>query len=274
MDTWEILKSCVLGLAQGLTEFLPVSSSGHVALFSLITGGEPASIGLQLIVHLGTLLATVVGLRYVIAELLGLKLHAIESEIEVDHGGQQPELRRTLLLIVATNVPTAIIGLLLRAYSEAAAASPVILAICFFISALIMFSTRAFERNADASLMPNIKQAVLIGVAQGLAVMPGISRSGATIATALALGMGPRAAFRWSFLASLPAIGGAFLLELLSGRLANITMGYVIAGFTAFFVGLLSYAALKRVVVRGRLWLFGLYLVLLSAAIPLLTFLS
>jgi undecaprenyl-diphosphatase len=251
----------LLGLLQGLTEFLPVSSSGHLVLAQnlaeRLSGRRLASLlAFDLLVHVGTLLAVVVYFRQDLRRLLG---SALTPDRLDPHNG-----RRELLLLATALVPTAIVGLALRNLVEDLLQQPALVAGFIGVTGLALLSTRALAPvagTAAATLTPSWLQTLGIGLAQGIAVVPGLSRSGLTIAAGLALGMAPRAAFRWSFLISIPAIAGASALELTREPAALAGLGWpaLAAALVAAGVALAALALLARLLDRARFHHFAWY---------------
>ncbi len=245
--------AALLGAIQGLTEFLPVSSSGHVALGAVLFHLEDLSIGAVLIVHIGTLLATLVVLRKdVISPAIALATHLTNPMATA-------QSREAIGILVGT-LPTAIIGLVLRHWVEEAANAPTVIALAFVVTAALLLTTRAkLKERPDLPMWVYF----FIGVVQGFAVFPGISRSGSTIAAAMLVGVPPAAAFRVSFLLSIPAIAGATLLEASGGGLVVDTPA-LISGVVAFVTGWAALLLLRSLVTLGRLWWFALYLIPLA----------
>lgn len=254
-----VLETSILGVVQGLTEFLPISSDGHLALGQrlLRTGGN---LEMTVLLHAGTLLATLLVFRKDVLALF-VELAAVlknPSRIKTERVAQEG------IGVVVASVPTAIIGLLLKKRIEAWSQVPWIVAVCFLGTGLVLLLSKLGKEREDFHWTP--KLAFLVGLAQGAAVLPGLSRSACTIAAALLLGAPPKDAFRFSFLMSLPAVGGALLLELKEpGALARAggTDG-IIGAVVAFFVGLAALYALRGVVSRGKLWAFALYVIPLA----------
>lgn len=192
----------LLALIQGLTEFFPVSSSAHLTILGAIGGiKEEDALVFFLVLHSGTLLATLV---FFSRDLWALFLGLLRRD-----GASW----RYVGLIALTTVPTGIIGLAVKPYVSKAETMPALAGGVLFFTALYLWATRYLPVGVKADRDISWVDALLIGFAQGAAVCPGISRSGATISSGLARGLKREAAFRYSFLASLPAIGGAFLLE-------------------------------------------------------------
>jgi len=251
----------LLGILQGLTEFLPVSSSGHLALGQLLFGLKGGVLQLDVLLHAGTLLATVVVLRAPLRDAIveGSRALASPSRFATTTGG------RDALAVVLASLPTAVLGLLLRDVVERWMSSPLAVGIGFLLTTLLLASSRWAPNGDDTSLSWWV--AVLIGIAQGLAVLPGVSRSGATICTALWLGVAPGRAFELSMLVSLPAVLGALLLE--SSKLSAMSVGLDVAlmgAAIAFGVGVVALILLRGAVVRGRFPFFAAWTLPLAIA--------
>ena len=251
-----IVEAVVLGVVQGVTEFLPISSDGHLALAQMLFGSGEASLVLTVLLHAGTLLATLIVLRARVKDATfdGVRALARPARFRETPGG------RDALVVILASVPTAALGLSLRDAVERWTSSPLVTALGFALTGAVLVSTR-FARRGDAE-GPSVTGALLIGVAQGLAVMPGLSRSGSTIAAALWLGIRPERAFELSMLMSLPAIFGAVLLEGRHATAAGVPPAAVGAA-VAFVVGLGALGLLRRIVVRDRIawfapWVFAL----------------
>jgi undecaprenyl-diphosphatase len=249
----------VMGLLQGLTEFLPVSSDGHLAAYALVARVPEMSLSLVVLLHTGTLLATLLVLAPEIRQLI------IGTFVDV----RDPEKRktsvhaRTAVSVIAATFVTGIVGLSLKHAVEAWVSVPSIVALGFLLSAVGVASTRWTGGSKDTlALTPSL----LLGLAQGLAVAPGLSRSGTTIAFAMAMGMNPAAAFRLSFLLSIPAVAGAILLDVLKTGSSGWTSQAMIGASVAFVTGFVALRMLRGLVARGQLWWFALYLVPLSLA--------
>lgn len=252
----------ILGTLQGLTEFLPVSSSGHLALGQLWLGLTEGNLTLSVVLHAGTLLATVAyfypRLLSICRDLLRSPQHALATA-----GGQD------LRTVVLASIPTAIIGLAFKDTIEAWTLDPKIVAIGFFITAAVLISTRFVPERASAApgtfpadQFPSAAAALLVGVAQSIAIAPGISRSGSTIAALLWLGVRPARAFELSMLVSLPAVTGAFLLEARhAGGVAGGVLPMAFGALVALIVGLVALRLLQGVVTQGRFAWFALWVV-------------
>lgn len=243
-----------LGAVQGVTEFLPISSDGHLALATMLFGETETSLALVVLLHLGTLLATVIVLRDDVRALVTTLLSP--STWRSDEG----VLLRTLLV---TTVPTGVVGLALHDVVEPLSRSAWVVGACLLASAVAVASTRWTAPKATSTSMAlSTRDCIVLGLAQGLAVLPGLSRSGTSIAVMMALGLAGPAAFRLSFLLSVPAVAGAALLELRHPAVwASFGLGEALGTITSFVVGLAALVGLRHIVARGRFWAFALYLV-------------
>jgi len=239
------LRATLLGLLQGLTEFLPISSSGHLALAEALFG-EFSDSGIRIffnvMLHLGTLLAVALFCRREIIMLLGALLRLgrpAESE-------EQKAGRRLLAAVFLATLPTALIGMAIKLTSLSLFDSLFFVGAMFFITAAVLWVSGRF---AGQRREPAPGAALLIGVAQGIAVLPGISRSGMTIVAGKAAGLEGTAAARFAFVISIPAILGAALVSWLD----------VVGIMAAAFAGYLSLIWLVKIIRQARLKLFAFY---------------
>ena len=258
------MQALALGILQGSTEFLPISSSGHLALAqNLLPGVSGPLLLFDVVVHLGTLLAIAVLFRRRLWELLRAALSYLPGAAAVPDAD-----RRWLGLILIGSVPTAVIGLALRDVSESLLERPAGVGAALLVTAfLLLVSERVGQRSRGSGELGAL-DALLVGTAQGLAVIPGISRSGATVATGLWRDLRGDVAVEFSLLLSMPAVAGAALLVgLESGiRLDAAELAPLAVGFGAALVsGLLAVKALQWVVVRRRLLPFAIYCGVLGA---------
>jgi undecaprenyl-diphosphatase len=257
-----IFEALVLGVVQGITEFLPISSDGHLAITAMLFGTHDMPLAFVVMLHAGTLLATLIMFRKDVAELLTAVFHALRAPkqaLGTDDG-------RMVLSIIAGTIPTGIVGLLLEEPVEAWSSIKWIVGLCLFASGLALVVT-LYARSTDVKVF-GFRHSVLVGIAQGMAVLPGLSRSGSTIALAMVFGMAGPQAFRYSFLLSLPAVGGAVLLKALRhGALSGLGVQAAIGAVVSFFVGMGALYALRAAVSRGKLWVFAAYLIPLGVGV-------
>ena len=239
----------ILGLVQGLTEFLPVSSSGHLVLVPGMLGWAEPPLGLTVLLHMGTLVALLIYFRL---EIIGLVLGVLGK------GPDPAESRRIVRFLIIGTVPAVIAGLALGGFFDKSFERPYESSIELFITACILVATEKYgERVVRHDLDDG--RAGAIGVAQAVAILPGISRSGSTIGTGLLAGLSREEATRFSFLLSLPAIGGAGVLDLAKGDLV-ISAGSLTGTLVSGLVGFASIHYLLRFVRTHSLNVFAWYL--------------
>jgi undecaprenyl-diphosphatase len=230
-------------------------------LGQLLFGLKEGGLELNVLLHAGTLLATVIVLRAPLRDAIidGSRALVRPAHFTSTAGG------RDALAVILASLPTAALGLLLRDVVERWMSSPLAVGIGFLLTTLLLASSRWAPTGDGTS--PSWWAAILIGIAQGLAVFPGVSRSGATICTALWLGVAPSRAFELSMLVSLPAVLGALLLEM--PRLSSVAVGIDVAlvgAAVAFAVGVVALVLLRGAVVRGHFALFAVWTLPLAVA--------
>ena len=251
----DLLQATILGIVQGLTEFLPVSSSGHLALATYHFGwGEGLPLWVGVATNTGTLLAVLVYLRRDVGLALGGFLRGLWSAT-----ARQEDGWRLALLVLVGSIPTVVVGLALRpVFEQLGTALPVSLALA--LTGLVLWTAPIGGPKAGPAQL-TFRDALLAGVAQGLAVIPGISRSGATIAMLLWRGAAPTMAPRLSFLMYLVASFGVALLEADSVLGQQLPWGPLLAmTLASFVVGYLALLVLFAVLRRGRFRVFAPYL--------------
>ncbi len=242
-----------LGLLQGVTEFLPVSSSGHLAIAQhFLSGFSQPGVLFDVMLHVATMGAVILYFR---RECLLLATAPFRRDDEA------ALYRRLLLLLALGSVPTAIIGLLFKDFFEGLFHNLTAVALMLLVTGTLLFVSERFRRGTRKENQLTWTDALLVGTVQGGAIIPGISRSGSTIAALLLKGVDGETAARFSFLLALPAIFGAGLLSV--GDMTTVPAAevscYIVGMLTAFFAGLLSIHLLLAVVRRKRLFAFALY---------------
>lgn len=251
------LQAVILGALQGITEFLPVSSSGHLVVMKelLRLSGIPPLF--DVLLHVSTLFVVIIVFRKKIGAIFGSLFRGIGRK---QREGDRENIKVFFLIIVATAV-TVILGLALS-YLHIEQ-RPKIVSILFIVTAAILIGTRFVKGNKDYSSI-GLKEGLITGFAQGLGVLPGISRAGITISASLYSGLSREKAGEFSFLISIPAVLGAFILTLrdVDTLGSMISGGVLVIGLvTSFVVGLFSILLLLRLVRSGRLYFFAFYLV-------------
>lgn len=273
----------VLGAVQALTEFLPVSSSGHLRLGNAWLGVEGGhDLLFDIVLHLGTLLAVVAVYRRRIGFLLADLLRNLGKVTQGVRGwvGASEGARYALLVIIAT-LPTGVIGVLLKDVLDSDTVGVRVVGGLLLVNACILLLSKRFQDDArtDEEKSPfhvggiGPREALLIGIAQGCAVLPGISRSGSTIVTALALGAWRMKAAEFSFLLSIPAILGASLVEFDVDAILATDSGaapYVLGAVISAGLGVLALLFLLRLLRSAQFHHFAWYCAVLGVAALLL----
>ena len=258
-----ILEAIVLGVLQGLTEFLPVSSSGHLVLMQHFLGIKESQIFFDVMLHFGTLGAVIIVYYQLIGSLVRTGVSALFQADFYRHPrltiSNTPHLRLIWLLLLGS-IPTGLIAVLFKDSLEAIFGKPMVVAAMLVVTGLILQLSRFGQKQVESETSVKAWHTPLIGIAQGFAIIPGISRSGSTISIALLLGLSPQVAAQYSFLLSIPAILGAVVLKLKDVGEITIAPTVIIAGtLTAFIVGYIALRALLVILNRGRFSIFSYY---------------
>lgn len=256
------LDAVILGLVQGLTEFLPVSSSAHLVIGQHLLNFEGSNLAFDIVLHLGTLLAVLVYFRNDILKILA----------SFGRKGDAP-WRRVGLLVLLGTVPTGLIGVLFKDPLENLFGSVRIVAVMLAVTGLLLFLADRVSKTDRPLFGIGILDALLVGVVQGLAIIPGISRSGSTIAAGLFLKVKADAAARFSFLLSIPAILGAVVLEgkgILGHALNGSGLTFLTGFCAAAISGWLAIKILIEALQRKKLTLFAVYCWVVAACTLLL----
>ncbi len=245
MQSETFVQTLILGIVQGIAEFLPISSSGHLVIFGALLGqtaGEE-SLELNIAMHLGTLLSIVVVYRRDLAELI----------LRPSSWGP----------IILATLPVVVVGLSLKDLLTSAFETPLVAGCCLWLTAGLLLAAQRLQGRDVPEQSPSYRQAMAIGLFQALAILPGVSRSGSTIAGGMLVGVGANSSARFSFLIAIPAIGGAaslMLLKIFKGEAAgNPWSVLLLGGGVAFLVGTVALRTLLAVVARGKLHWFAYY---------------
>ncbi len=256
----DIVQSIILGAVQGLTEFLPVSSSGHLVVFQKIFNFSEAPIFFDTLVHFATLLAVVFYLRKEIIHIL----KTLNTK----------ETQKLVGLIILGTIPIVIVGFSIKDIIERVFSSLLLVAFSFFVTSVILFATYFFKNQKKSITELNWKDSLFVGVFQALAILPGVSRSGSTVSASIFRNIKREDGFKFSFLLAVPAIFGAFVLQLkeqgfqfMGSQILPDIIGFILA----FAFGLISLKILEKVMVKGKLYYFGVYTLLLSVIILIFT---
>jgi undecaprenyl-diphosphatase len=264
--TW--LDSILLGIVQGLTEFLPVSSDGHLsAVEMLLPQFRQVGVLFDVMVHVGTLAAVIVYFRKTLRQDL--------TDLFAHDPKRRTAAWQLAVLVVAATIPTGIVGLLLKRAVEETKTDPRFVGSMEILTGLFLMLSLFARRNGRERSDTTVWDAILVGVVQGLAVLPGLSRSASTVAFALLVGLAAPWAATFSFLVLIPAVVGASLLEVfgaLEERGGGFFLGadfakYLVGAAVAGVVGYFAIGWLIRAVVARRLYWFAVYCFLFGLAL-------
>lgn len=258
----ELIKAIILGAVQGLTEFLPVSSSGHLVIGSELLHFQEQGVVFDVCLHLGTLLSVFLVFR---TELIAM----VKAPFQYFSGSTDPDVRRFFfwdVYVILATLPAVVVGLFFKNYVEAFFGSTVIAYCMLVITGSIMILTQYVPERTQSL---NWWKSTLVGCAQALAIMPGLSRSGSTIFAGMLLGIPRETIARFSFIMSIPAIVGAAVLQMsdfFQNPPTSDTATSLIAGMVMSAVaGYLAIKLLLDVIRKNRLHWFGYYCLLLSS---------
>ena len=271
------LQAVILGLVQGLAEFLPISSSGHLALLENFFGiNEENMLFFTVLLHFGTLIAVFVVFWKDIWELLQELVLTIKDL--VGRKGlrlNERPVRKLGVMIIVSCIPTAIIGFIFGDLFESFYSKPIVIAIMLIITALLLIAAETWGGGNRTVENLNYRNSIFIGIVQGLAIIPGISRSGSTLFASLLCKLDRDFAVKFVFLISIPTILGSLILELPDGireGLHGEPVGPVIVGvLVAFLSGLFAVKVMLKVVSNKKLKYFSYYLFAVAAAVIIYT---
>jgi len=231
------MKSLILGIVQGLTEFLPVSSSGHLVILKHWLNFQSEGATIEAILHFATLLAIIVFFRRKILDYL---------------------TKEKILIIIVGTIPIALTGIIFKDEIKLLFNNYLLVTVTLSLTGLMLFLSKNPKESKEEL---DLKMAFIIGLAQALALTPGISRSGFTVATALLLGVTRKKAFEFSFILAIPALLGAFIINIPDILETNIEVLSLLTGSAAaFFSGLLALWIFYKVIIKKNLYLFSYYL--------------
>ncbi|MEM9481795.1 MAG: undecaprenyl-diphosphate phosphatase, partial [Verrucomicrobiota bacterium] len=242
------LEAIIVGIVQGLTEFLPVSSSGHLVLSQELMGIDDPGVTFEVLAHVGTLLSVLIYFR---KRLFQMTRSLFDAALAAD--------RKLILLLIIGTIPAAVLGIAFKDLFEKAYENPVLVSGLLLVTGSILFLPRLIRTSGERDL--DFKSALGTGFGQALAILPGISRSGSTIVTAMLFKVKPAVAAEFSFLLSIPAIGGAAVFQVkdwLEDNKAGLIPAdmdywpYLSGALAAFVFGLLAIYTVLAAVRRGK----------------------
>jgi undecaprenyl-diphosphatase len=248
-------KVIILAIIQGLTEFLPISSSGHLALAEHLLNFNPAGVSLEVVLHAGTLLTILIYYRKRLIEMAAKTIK-----------GDLPTILYISMIALAS-IPAIALYILAGDKIEGFSDNPLLVSGFLCITGLIMLSTLLCKSNTTTKIGP--LHAILIGLAQAFALFPGISRSGSTIVTARHLKIPTDKAAEFSFFMAIPALAGAVILklpEIMKNDLDCSAIALIAGMVTSCLVGLAAIGILMRLIKKGHFWYFGIYCLIIGVA--------
>ncbi len=262
-----------MGIVQGITEFLPISSSGHLAILRNLFNINVDNIIFEVLLHFGTLVAIIIAfykdVGKLIVEAFGILIDLIRKIIALLTRKGNPvkvihsSYRRFVMLIIVASIPTAFIGLIGKDLVVKAYNTILIPGILLLLTGYLLQVTHKLKPGKKNMSTASYKNAFIIGTFQGFSILPGLSRSGSTIAGGLLNGLSKEFAVKFSFLMSLPAVLGATILELKdipSGQLSTIVSGpYIVGTIVSAVVGYICIKSLIAIIKRNKLHYFTYY---------------
>ncbi len=259
-----VLQALVLGIVQGLAEFLPISSSAHLALTPWVMGWEDPGLAFDVALHLGTLIALVWYFRrdWIALTRAGFNVLARRRVETVEE-------RRAMFIVMAT-IPAGLAGLLLEEAAEGALRAPALVATVLILMGILLWAVDRFRSQAHSLGTMTWVQALIIGVAQACALVPGVSRSGSTITAARALGFDRSSAATFSFLLSFPITAAAVIVKAPDALKEGVTTPLVVGILAAAVSSWMAIAFLLRYVSRHSYGAFALYRLIAGAAVLVL----
>ena len=278
-----LFEAIILGFIQGVAEFLPISSSGHLAIFKNFFGLSEAGIAFDILLHVGTLVAVFICFW---SDIWALIVNGVGIIVDICKNigiffknkinGKKPgytlipynkvigtPFRRYVMLIIIATIPTGIMGIVLKDMIEAVSATLIVPGICLLMTSIILLiADNAKDGNEDESNV-SYKKAGFVGICQGFATMPGISRSGTTVTACLLVGMDRAFAVKFSFIVSIPAILGAAVLDIpdlfKEGITSSDMINYVAGTLVAAVVGYVCIKTMLQIVRKKKFKVFSIY---------------
>ena len=251
----EFYQAIILGIVQGITEWLPISSSGHLVIFQELFGFG-TDVAFDVLLHLATLIV-----------ILAVFWKDVLAIIKSVFSTRWDENSKLLFYILLASIPTAVFGLVFHDWLIGLFSNLLLLGVFFIVNGIILFLTRF----AKASRQLNWRRSIVMGVAQGLSIIPSISRSGATVSAGMFLGIRKENLIKFSFLMAIPAIIGAFILEAKNLTLTN-PLPLILGSLTAMIVGYFALKLMIKTIEKGKLHYFAYYCLVLGILILILNF--
>ena len=257
-----IKESILLGIIQGATEFLPVSSSGHLVLIPALLNLPLPNLSFTMGLHLGTFFSLIV---YFFKDILNL-FKGFFSIFKKERSSEEVFNLKLLGFIIVAVIPASIFGVIFSDQVDLLFSSPKTVSYLFLITAFFLFLASFFSNRSTREFTEiNVKDAVSVGIFQIISLLPGVSRSGSTITGGVVSGLKQEDASKFSFLVAIPIILGSSLLEISSGSFGAFTVGNLLIGFfVSFVVGLISLFVFFPLIRKTKFYIFAIYCLILS----------
>lgn len=272
-----LLKAIILAIVQGITEFLPISSSGHLAILQILFNVKEGNVFFSQVLHFGTLLSIllvyhkqVINMIVEFFKMLGSLIK--REKIELNH------YQKLALYIILATIPTVIIALFIEKYLDQLYMSSLIIGLCFIITAFMIYfiDINIHGKNTMRITDDGVPKVLAIGAVQGVAALPGISRSGSTIFISHILGINKKDAVDFSFLLAIPAMLGGFILGLKDifkeGSQVSFDINAIVGLIVSFITGVLAIRLIKVLIKKKKFHVFSYYLVVLGIICIVLNF--
>lgn len=262
-----ILKAIILAIVQGITEFLPISSSGHLAILQILFGIKEGNVFFSQVLHFGTLLSILLVYHKKIAKMFVEFFKMIASLIKREKIKLNHYQKLALYIIIAT-IPTVVVALFIEKFLNQLYMSALIIGICFLITAVLIYFIDINMNKTKKITDANIASVLAIGTVQGIAALPGISRSGSTIFISHILGINKNDAVDFSFLLAIPAMLGGFILGLKDIFKENATISFdanaLVGLIISFVAGIFAIRLIKILANKNKFHIFSYYLVVVG----------
>ncbi len=267
----DIFQSIILGMVQGLGEFLPISSSGHLVFVPWLFGWEDKGLGFSVALHMGTLLSVLVYFKndiWLLAKGFWHSLFIVSRDFENNI------YQKLSWLIIAASIPGAVVGMLLEKQAEKGFRNPLLVALTLSVFGVVIFVVDRLGKKEKNLNKVTLKDSLLIGLSQALAIIPGVSRSGSTMATGLALGFKRADAARFSFLMSIPIIFGAGLVKVNEFKNGAATIEFWAGLLSSAVFGFLAIKFLLKYLSNNDFKVFTWYRLIVAAIVLLVYFIK
>lgn len=251
----------LLGFIQGITEFFPISSSGHLVILKQVFGVQSPGVTLEVFLHTGTLLSVI----FVFYREIWLLIKGFLNSIGISSELEKKEYKKIFWLVILANIPVGIIGVFFKEYIEMFFKSSGFVFQFLIFTGLYLLLGRLVRKEIAKLKDISVLKSLIIGISQVLAVLPGVSRSGITITTGKLLNIDRNDAARFSFLIMIPAVAGATLMEVLELNLSASQISYMILGMLVSFVtGYIALKILLKIVKNYKFYYFSFYCILVG----------